>query len=95
MFDGVVSRQARSLKFLDAYLGSCPSDFLVGDRMTLADIALAATTQQAGKVICGATERALYPNIFGHYEKIVSDPRVGTVFGEAAFVKEALAYKEE
>ncbi|KAL4071749.1 glutathione S-transferase C-terminal-like protein [Scleroderma citrinum] len=95
MFEGLVERQARSLRFLDTYLGSCPSGFLVGGRITLADIALAATTQQAGRVTCGAAERALYSNIFNHYEKVVFDPRVKTAFGEADFVEKALAYNEE
>lgn len=93
MFEGVINRQARSLRFLDTYLSSCPSGLLVGDRITLADIALAATTQQAGRVTCGAAERALYPSVFSHYEKVASDPRVKTLFGGVDFVEKALAYK--
>jgi len=95
MYEGLVSRQARSLRFLNTYLISCPSGLLIGDRITLADIALAATTRQAGKVTCGAAERALYPGVFGHYKKVASDPRVKTIFGEADFVEKALAYKVE
>ena len=59
--------------------------------MTLADIAIAAASQQAGKITCGAAERAQY--VFAHYEKITAHPKVKEVFGEAEFVEEAMSYK--
>lgn len=62
--------------------------------MTLADIALAAATELAGKTTCGAAERGMYRNIFAHYDKIVSDSRVKAAFGEPEFLEEAMVYKE-
>ncbi|KAF8843523.1 glutathione S-transferase C-terminal-like protein [Paxillus ammoniavirescens] len=88
-----LQRQARALKFLDEHLASSTSGFLVADKLTLADIALAGVTQQAGRVTCGASERAQYSNIFAHYEKVTAHPKVQAVFGEAGFVEEAVAYK--
>lgn len=94
MFEGLINRQVRFLRYLETYLVSRSSGFLVGDEVTLADIALAASTQQTGRVTCGATERALYPNIFAHYDKVVSIPRMKEIFGEPKFVQEVLAYQE-
>ncbi|KAG6336656.1 hypothetical protein ID866_2437 [Astraeus odoratus] len=94
LFDGIINRQARSLEYLDTYLASKSSGFLIADRMTLADIALAAATLQTGRTTCGTTERALYPNVFAHYEKVTSDQRVKAVFGEPEFLERALTYKK-
>ncbi|KAG8216169.1 glutathione S-transferase C-terminal-like protein [Butyriboletus roseoflavus] len=88
-----LQRQARALKFLDEHLAASPSGYLVSDAMTLADITIAAVSQQAGKITCGAAERAAYPNVFAHYEKVTAHPRVKEVFGEAEFVEEAMTYK--
>lgn len=93
MHDITLGRQARSLKFLDEHLAASTSGYLISDAMTLADIAIAAVTEQAGKITCGAAERAQYPNIFAHYDRVVAHPKVKQVFGEAGFVEEALTYK--
>ncbi|KIJ64754.1 hypothetical protein HYDPIDRAFT_28117 [Hydnomerulius pinastri MD-312] len=89
----LIQRQARALKFLEEHLASRASGFLVAGEMTLADLVLAAVTQQAGRVTCGVAERALYPNVFAHYEKVTTHPTVKALFGEAEFVEEAMAYK--
>ncbi|KAF9232635.1 glutathione S-transferase C-terminal-like protein [Melanogaster broomeanus] len=81
-------RQARALKFLDEHLASSTSGFLIADRMTLADIAVAGVSQQAGRITCGSAERAQYPNVFAHYEKVTAHPKVKAVFGEAEFVED-------
>lgn len=94
LFEGLICRQGRSLRYLETYLASRSSGFLVGDQITLADLALAAATQQIGRVTCGAAERALYPSIFAHYDKVVSIPGMKETFGEPEFVQGRLAYKE-
>lgn len=88
-----LQRQARALKFLDECLAASASGYLISDRITLADIAIAAVSQQAGKITCGAAERAQYPNIFAHYDKVTAHPKVKEVFGEPEFVEEAMTYK--
>ena len=93
MHDINVGRQARALKFLDEHLAASTSGYVISDAMTLADIAIAAASQQAGKITCGTAERAQYPNVFAHYEKVTAHPKVKEVFGEAEFVEEAMTYK--
>jgi len=93
MHDINLGRQARALKFLDEHLAASTAGYLISDAMTLADIAIAAVSQQAGKITCGAAERAQYPNVFAHYEKVAAHPKVKEVFGEAEFVEEAMTYK--
>jgi elongation factor 1-gamma len=72
MHDINLGRQARALKFLDEHLAASTAGYLISDAMTLADIAIAAVSQQAGKITCGAAERAQYPNVFAHYEKVAA-----------------------
>jgi len=55
---------------------------------------LAAVIQRAAKVTLGATERALYPSIFAHYERVTADPRLKDIFGVAEFVEVPLAVKK-
>ena len=93
MHDVCLGRQARTLKFLDEHLAASASGYLVSDTMTLADIAIAAVSEQAGKITCGAVERAQYSNVFAHYERVTAHPRVKEVFGEAIFVETALTYE--
>lgn len=83
------------LKFLDEHLAASTSGYLISDTMTLADIAIAGVSQQAGKITCGAAQRAQYPNIFAHYDKVTTHPKVKEAFGEPEFVEEAMAYKAE
>jgi elongation factor 1-gamma len=88
----LLERQQRSLKFVEQHINA--REFLVTDKITLADIILAAATQRAGSVTHGAAERALYPNIFAHYAKVTADPRIKDIFGEAGFVEVPLAFKK-
>ncbi|KAG9310211.1 glutathione S-transferase C-terminal-like protein [Chiua virens] len=85
-----LQRQARALKFLDEYLATNAAGYLVGDKMTLADIAIAAVSQQAAQVTCGVTERAEYPNVFAHYDRVTAHPKVKDVFREAEFVEDVV-----
>lgn len=93
MHDITLQRQARGLQFLDTYLAASASGYLISDGLTLADIAIAGVSQQAAQITCGAAERAQYPNVFVHYEKVTTHPKVKEIFGEAGFVEEAKTYK--
>ncbi|OJA14629.1 hypothetical protein AZE42_07355, partial [Rhizopogon vesiculosus] len=83
-------RQERSLKFLEQSIKT--GEFLVTDKITLADIVVAAVIQRAAGITLGAAERALYPNIFAHYAKVAADPRIKAIFGAAEFVEVPLAF---
>ncbi|KAL4067431.1 glutathione S-transferase [Scleroderma yunnanense] len=89
-------RLARSLKFLEDHLATRPSGFLVNDDVTLADIILATSTRRVGQTICGATEREqLYPRVFAHYERVVSDKRISALFAESKFVETPLTVQAQ
>ncbi|OAX38700.1 glutathione S-transferase C-terminal-like protein [Rhizopogon vinicolor AM-OR11-026] len=88
----LLERQERSLKFLEQSINT--REFLVTDKITLADIVLAAVIQRAARVTLGAAERALYPNIFAHYAKVAADPRVKDIFEAADFVEVPLALEK-
>lgn len=85
-----------SLKFLEDYLTSRSSAFLVNDTLTLADIILAVCLRRAGQSVCGAKEREhIYPHTFAYFAKVNSDERIKHVFGESDFVDEPLTFKAE
>ncbi|KIM54522.1 hypothetical protein SCLCIDRAFT_1221908 [Scleroderma citrinum Foug A] len=90
-----LQRVTCSLKFLEDYLATCPSGFIVNDSITLADIFIAAATKRSGMTWCGAAERGAYPHVFAHYVKVASDGRVKAFFGQPEFVDKPLAFQAE
>ncbi|KAG1849227.1 glutathione S-transferase C-terminal-like protein [Suillus subluteus] len=89
----VFERQERSLKFLEQNLSL--REFLVTDKITLADIVLTGVIQRAARVTLGVAERALYPNVFAHYARVAGDPRIKDIFGAADFIEVPLAPKKD
>jgi elongation factor 1-gamma len=66
--------------------------FLETERITLADIALAAEFQHAFTSTVDATLRAKLPNVLRHFETIVNQPNLTSIFGSTAFAEKALQY---
>ena len=66
--------------------------FLVTERITIADITLAAELQSAFSTTIDASLRAKLPNVLRHFETIVNQPKLATVFGSTAFAEKALQY---
>ena len=62
------------------------------ERITLADIALAAELQCAFSSTVDASLRAKLPNVLRHYETIVNQPNLAPIFGKTAYVEKALQY---
>jgi elongation factor 1-gamma len=62
------------------------------ERITLADIVLAAELQSAFSAIVDASLRAKLPNVIRHYETIVNQPNIAPIFGTTAYVEKALQY---
>ncbi|KAG2128726.1 glutathione S-transferase C-terminal-like protein [Suillus clintonianus] len=89
----VFERQERSIKFLEQHIDL--HEFIVCDEITLADIVLAGVLQRAARITLGAAERALYSKVFAYYEKVVADPRIKDIFGEADFVEVPVAPKKD
>ncbi|KAI0043422.1 elongation factor 1-gamma [Auriscalpium vulgare] len=66
--------------------------FLVGERISLADIATAATLQPAFGLHADAEVRAAFPAVVRHYETIVNQPALKPVFGETKYVEKAVQF---
>jgi len=66
--------------------------YLATERITLADISLAAELQSAFSTTVDAALRAKLPNVLRHYETIVNQPKLASVFGSTAYAEKALQY---
>jgi len=83
-------RIIRSLKTLEAHLST--HTYLVGERITLADIALATVLQRAVTINVDAALRAELPNTIRHLETIVNQPQLKDIFGPLEYVEKALQF---
>ncbi|KAH9034536.1 elongation factor 1-gamma [Lactarius hengduanensis] len=83
-------RITSALTILEKHLAT--RTFLVTERITLADVTLAAELQSAFSTTVDAALRAKLPNVLRHFETIVNQPKLATVFGSTAFAEKALQY---
>lgn len=83
-------RIASALTILEKHLAT--RTFLVTERITLADVTLAAELQSAFSTTVDAVLRAKLPNVLRHFETIVNQPKLASVFGSTAFTEKALQY---
>ncbi|EJF60198.1 elongation factor 1-gamma [Dichomitus squalens] len=83
-------RQLRSLKTLDTILAT--RTFLVNERISLADLTVAAEIQRAMNVTIDAPIRAQIPNVIRHVETIVNQPQLKEIYGELQYLEKALAF---
>lgn len=66
--------------------------YLATERISLADITLAAELQSAFSTTVDSSHRAKLPNVLRHYETIVNQPNLSSIFGSTAFAEKALQY---
>jgi elongation factor 1-gamma len=66
--------------------------FLATERVTLADLTLAAELQLALTTFIDASTRASLPNVLRHFETVVNQPAVREVFGSTSYADKALQY---
>ena len=66
--------------------------YLVGERITLADITLASVIQRASTVVLDAESRKKFPNVFRHAETIVNQPALKEIFGPIEYPEKALQF---
>jgi elongation factor 1-gamma len=83
-------RIASALTILEKHLAT--RTFLATERITLADITLAAELQSAFSTTVDAALRAKLPNVLRHFETVVNQPLLASVFGSTAFTEKALQY---
>jgi elongation factor 1-gamma len=83
-------RQLRSLTTLENYL--LTHTFLVGERLTLADLTMASYIKRAVSITIDAPLRAKLPNIIRHLETVVNQPKVKDIYGEIEYAEKALTF---
>lgn len=88
-----IDNERRALNTLNADLAT--RTFLIGERITLADLVVAATVQRAFTINIGAAERAELPHVVHFVETIVSQPNIKSIFEGVEYVEEPLQPKEK
>ncbi|KAI5990390.1 hypothetical protein EDD15DRAFT_1161175 [Pisolithus albus] len=83
-------RQLRGYNTLETIL--LTRTYLVGDRLTLADITIASVIFLSVSYTLDAPLRAKYPNILRHFDLIINQPKLKEVFGQPTFIEKAVQY---
>jgi elongation factor 1-gamma len=83
-------RQLRALNTLNAHLSS--RTFFVGERITLADIAVAGYVSRTLPYTIDAEFRSKAPHLIRHFETIVSHPQLKEIFGSYEYIEKAAQY---
>ncbi|KAG1773317.1 hypothetical protein EV702DRAFT_572614 [Suillus placidus] len=86
----LAEHQLRSLTTLETHLST--RTFLVGDRITLADITAASVLQRVVAVTADAAVRAKLINTVRFLETIVHQPKLEAIFGPTEYTEKALQY---
>jgi len=86
----LAERLLRGLNTLEAHLST--RTFLVGERITLADITVASILQHAVSVTVDAAVRAKLINTVRFLETIVHQPKLEAIFGPVQYVEKALQF---
>jgi len=85
-----IERQIRALNTLEGHL--LTRTFVVGERITLADINIAAAVVTAVSLTIDAETRSKLVNTIRHLETIVNQPKLKDIFGEIQYVEKAVQY---
>ncbi|EKM52449.1 uncharacterized protein PHACADRAFT_260849 [Phanerochaete carnosa HHB-10118-sp] len=83
-------RAIRGLKTVEQHLTT--RTYLVTERITLADLALASVVFRAAPVILDAELRPQVPNVIRHVETIVNHPALKEIYGPLDFCEKALQF---
>jgi elongation factor 1-gamma len=85
-----LDNQTRALKTLDAHLAN--NTFFVGERITLADIFIAAIIQRAVANTVDTPARANLVNLVRHLETVANQPKVKEVLGEITYIEKSIQF---
>ncbi|KAJ7271198.1 hypothetical protein C8J57DRAFT_1321027 [Mycena rebaudengoi] len=85
-----LERQLRGLNTLEKHLSS--RTYFVGERITLADLFVAALIQRAALINLDNAARAKLPNLFRHLDTIVNQPGLAEVYGPIPVLEKAPVY---
>ncbi|KAJ6554382.1 elongation factor 1-gamma [Mycena capillaripes] len=85
-----LERQTRALGTLEKHIAS--RTFFVGERITLADIAIATIVQRACSINLDTAARATIPNLIRHTETIVNQPKFANIYSPTEVLEKAPVY---
>ena len=86
----VTERLVRALNTLEGIL--LTRTYLVGERLTLADITVASAIFRSVAFNIDAPMRAKIPNTLRHLDLIINQPKIKEVFGAPTFIEKAVQY---
>jgi elongation factor 1-gamma len=78
------------LKTINQHLAS--NTFLVGERVTLADLWVAVLFQKAVGLTVDAAARKNLPNLVRHLETVANQPKVKDIYGEIVYAEKAVQF---
>lgn len=84
-------RERKALTTVNRHLEG--STYLVGDKITLADIELASTIRFSILHTFDKAEREEFANVFNHFERLAKVPSLVSVLGGAEYVEESIKNK--
>ncbi|KAJ3762528.1 elongation factor 1-gamma [Lentinula raphanica] len=90
MHNALLDRQERTLTTLNKQLTE--NTFLVGERITLADLAFAVYIQRGATISFDAPLRAKFPAVVRLLETIVNQPQLKDIYGETKYVEKGLQF---
>lgn len=85
-----IENEKRALDTLNSQLAS--RTFLIGERLTLADLVVATHAQRSFSVNIGAAERAQLPHVVRFVETVTNQPKIKSFFEGAEYVEKPLQY---
>ncbi|KAJ7613719.1 hypothetical protein DFH06DRAFT_1344480 [Mycena polygramma] len=85
-----LERQTRALNTLEKHISS--RTFFVGERITLADIAVATLVQRACAINLDTAARAKLSNLIRHMETVVNQPAFANIFSPTEVLEKAPVY---
>lgn len=86
----LIESQTRALNTLEAHLST--RTFVVGERITLADLTIASAVFRAVSLTVDAAARLKLVNTIRHLETIVNQPKLKDIFGETVYVEKVVQY---
>lgn len=91
IYTALISKIQRRLEALDKFLQA--RTFLVGDRITLADVSVAAVLYSGFTGHLDASVRKTIPNVVRFFETVVKSPKLASIYGEIAYSATAPQYQ--
>jgi elongation factor 1-gamma len=91
VFEGVLGEVMARLEVLDQIL--LKKTFIVGERLTIADIFLATSLTNAFTSLIDAELRAKVPNTVRYTNTVVRHPKIAKVFGKVEYIEKMPAFQ--